>query len=132
MGSLAAGCLWAPDTYYAPPPTCPRTKPVTTTRTGHPSNFCQPMITTDDQFEYENAICTVGCYDVDHRRVRIGVTGENGSCYVDSIVGGPAAQPVACFERCFTDGRLFDGFICVNDLQLAGLLEGDAICVPGF
>ena len=94
-------------------------------------NFCQEMSVDYGDFIYDNAICTESCLgDGPSVDCAVGITGEHGSCYSNEIVNALDAIPV-CFERCNTTGDCLTGFVCLNHLELPGLVVGDAICVPG-
>ena len=93
-------------------------------------NFCQPMEVDFGDFVYENAICTQACIgDGPSVDCELGYTNEHGSCYSNDIVNQLDATPI-CFERCDTSGDCLEGFVCLNHLELPGLVVGDAICVP--
>ncbi|MBC7171151.1 MAG: hypothetical protein H5U40_01925 [Polyangiaceae bacterium] len=76
-------------------------------------------------FIYENAICTVQCFD--DLDCPGSANGEPGGCYPAAIDDGFPG----CVERCFDDRDCPGGFICVNEFDFAFIDPGDSICVPG-
>ncbi len=74
---------------------------------------------------FENAVCTVQC--IDDTDCPVSFNGEPGGCYPQAFADGFPG----CVERCFNDGDCPGGFTCTGSGELAFLVAGDSICVPG-
>jgi hypothetical protein len=74
---------------------------------------------------FENAVCTVQC--VNDTDCPPSFNGEPGGCYPQAFSDGFPG----CVERCFNDGDCPSGFTCTGSGDLAFLVPGDSICVPG-
>ncbi len=89
------------------------------------ADACASMTFEFGDAAFENAICTVECFD--DLDCPPSENGEQGGCYPDAIDDGFPG----CVERCFDDFDCADGFICVSDQDFAFIDPGDSICVPG-
>jgi hypothetical protein len=89
------------------------------------ADACAFMSYEFDGLVFENAICSVECFD--DLDCPISFNGEPGGCYPEAIFDGFPA----CVERCFDDFDCLSGFVCVSDLDFAFIAPGDSICVPG-